>query len=397
MNIGIDHGYYAIKTRHFSFPAGISEYSHEPYTLQNTLEYGGKFFVCGTGRQPILRNKMENDNYYLLTLAAIAKEIKQRGEKAECSVNLAAGLPLAGFGREKKPFREYLLRSSQPVCFKFEGIPYKVTIEDVKLFPQGYSAIAIDPELIQNEPSVLLMDIGGWTVDLMRLDNGVPNASTCRSLELGMIRCIDETKEQIRRDVGLSVTDAQVERVLAGKACSMDEDARSIIQKQGRLYTERLLSAAMESGFDLKAIPVIMLGGGAAVVKGNVSEQDGLCRVFALIDDRVNAEGFERIFGHLSGGVSKGCNRPLFGFRPNLQNERHRRAWEILQAVPDGQKNAFLVQAILESQEKETFETTLRRVLREELQAVPSQPVKQPEEAIPQEMMGFLGSLLGED
>ena len=177
----------------------------------------------------------------------------------------------------------------------------------------------------------------------------------------------------------------------------MDEDARNIIQKQGRLYTERLLSATMESGFDLKAIPVIMLGGGAAVVKGNVSEQDGLCRAFALIDDRVNAEGFERILGHLVGRCEQGMNRPLFGFRPNLQNERHRRAWEILQAVPDGQKNAFLVQAILESEEKETFETTLRRVLREELQAVPSQPVKQPEEAIPQEMMGFLGSLLGED
>lgn len=303
MNIGIDHGYYAIKTRHFSFPAGIAEYSHEPYTLQNTLEFGGKFYVCGTGRQPILRNKMENDNYYLLTLAAIAKEIKQRGGKTECSVRIAAGLPLAGFGREKKPFREYLLRSSQPVCFKFEGIAYKITIEDVKLFPQGYSAIALHSELIQNEPSVLLMDIGGWTVDLMRLDNGVPNAATCRSLELGMIRCIDETKEQVRRDTGLSVTDAQVERVLTGKPCSMDEDARNIIQKQGRLYKESLLSAAMESGFDLKAIPVVMLGGGASVVKGNVSEQDSLCRVFALIDDKVNAEGFERILGQFSGGV----------------------------------------------------------------------------------------------
>ena len=306
MNIGIDHGYYAIKTRHFSFPAGIAVYSHEPYTLQNTLEYGGKFYVCGTGRQPILRNKTENDNYYLLTLAAIAREIKQRGENTECSVTLAAGLPLAGFGREKKFFREYLLRSSQPVCFKFEGVPYKITIEDVKLFPQGYSAIAIHPELIQNEPSVLLMDIGGWTVDLMRLDNGVPNASTCRSLELGMIRCIDEAKEQVRRETGLSVTDAQVERVLAGKPCSMDEKARSIIRRQGRLYTERLLSAVMESGFDLKAIPVVMLGGGASVVKGNVSPQDGLCRVFALTDDRVNAEGFERILGQFSGGLGKG-------------------------------------------------------------------------------------------
>lgn len=62
--------------------------------------------------------------------------------------------------------------------------------------------------------------------------------------------------------------------------------------------------AAMESGFDLKAIPVVMLGG-ASVVKGNVSEQDSLCRVFALIDDKVNAEGFERILGQFSGGVGK--------------------------------------------------------------------------------------------
>ena len=47
MNIGIDHGYHAIKTRNFSFPAGVTAYSHEPYTLQNTLQYGGKFYVCG--------------------------------------------------------------------------------------------------------------------------------------------------------------------------------------------------------------------------------------------------------------------------------------------------------------------------------------------------------------
>ena len=269
-NIGVDHGYYAIKTRHFSFPAGITAYRYEPYTLQNTLEYQGKYYVCGTGRQPILRNKMENDNYYLLTLAAIAKEIQQRGEKRECAVNLGAGLPLAGFGREKKAFREYLLRSSQPVNFKFEGISYQVTIQDARLFPQGYSAIAVHPELIRGEPSVLLMDVGGWTVDLMRLDNGIPNASTCRSLELGMIRCIDEAKEQVRRETGLSVTDAQVERVLAGQSCSMDENARSVIQKQGRIYTEALLSAAMEAGFDLKAVPAVMLGGGASVIQRGI-------------------------------------------------------------------------------------------------------------------------------
>ena len=164
MNLGIDHGYYAIKTKNFSFPAGVTAYSHEPYTLQDTLEADGKFFVCGTGRQPILRDKTENDSYYLLTLAAIAKELKCRGASPECSVTIAAGLPLANFGREKKSFREYLLRSSQPVKFRFEGIPHCVTITDVKLFPQGYSALALFPNLLRDEPSVLLMDIGGWTL-----------------------------------------------------------------------------------------------------------------------------------------------------------------------------------------------------------------------------------------
>lgn len=68
-------------------------------------------------------------------------------------------------------------------------------IEEVKLFPQGYSALALYPEYVRDAPSVLLVNIGGWTVDLIRLDNTVPNASTCRSLELGVIRRIDETAE----------------------------------------------------------------------------------------------------------------------------------------------------------------------------------------------------------
>ena len=50
MIIGIDHGYYAIKTRHCSFPAGLTCYgSHEPYTRQSVLEVDGQFYVCGTG------------------------------------------------------------------------------------------------------------------------------------------------------------------------------------------------------------------------------------------------------------------------------------------------------------------------------------------------------------
>ena len=161
MIMGIDHGYYAIKTRHFSFPAGVTAYTHEPYTLKNTLQIGGKYYVCGTGRQPILRDKTVNDNYYILTLAAIAMELRFRNLPAECSVTLAADLPLARYGRDKKPFTEYLFRNGQPVMFLFEGERYKVKIESVKLFPQGYSAAEMAGEYHfnsrQNEYLALMM------------------------------------------------------------------------------------------------------------------------------------------------------------------------------------------------------------------------------------------------
>ena len=239
--IGIDHGYYAIKTAHCSFPAGLTSYGeHEPYTRQGLLEFGGCFFVCGTGRQPIQRDKTVNDNYYLLTLAAIAMEIRQRGLPPECSVRIAAGLPLTSFGRDKPKFRDYLLRSNQPVNYKFEGVEYSITIEEVAIFPQGYAALMTETGLLQDEPSMLLMDLGGWTVDLMRIDNAIPVADTAHSLELGMIRCVDDIREQVRRETGLSLTDAQIENMLAGQPCTVSDTVRDIVNKQGRKYTEHL-------------------------------------------------------------------------------------------------------------------------------------------------------------
>ena len=296
MILGIDHGYYAMKTRNCSFPASIvNNGSHEPYTRQNVLTFGGCFFVCGTGRQPIHRDKTINDNYYLLTLAAIAKEIESRGAPYECRVTIAAGLPLTSYGREKPAFRKYLLRNAgQPTDFGYEGRQYRITVEDVLLFPQGYTALITQPDLLTDEPSMLLVDIGGWTVDLMRIDNARPIIETCHSLELGMIRCMDEVRERVRQHMGLSLTDAQIEQVLAGHPCSLGDTVQDLIREQGRFYTERLLSAVMEAGFDYHALPVVMMGGGAAIVSRRIRPTDGLCRLLTMLDDRINAQGYER-------------------------------------------------------------------------------------------------------
>ena len=305
ITIGIDHGYAAMKSSHFSFPTGLVQYDHEPYTSKDVLEYGGKYYVVGSGRQPLQKDKTLTEDYYLLTLAAIAKELAYRKADHTASVHLAAGLPLTSFGRDKRKFRAYLLRDGRPVLFRFERTAYTVRITEVSLFPQGYAAVLTQPDLL-NEPSVILADIGGWTVDLMRLDNRIPNAATCRSLELGMIRCLDEIAEQVRRALGLSMTAAQIESVLRGEASSMGERAREIIQGEAGRYTRRLLSAIAESGLDARAMPAVFLGGGAALLKRHVRATDGLCRPIILDDVSLNAKGYERLAGHLLGRAGHG-------------------------------------------------------------------------------------------
>lgn len=185
---------------------------------------------------------------------------------------LASGLPLTSYGRQKGSFKKYLLRSPQPVKYRYEGEAYEVTVEGVWLYPQGYSALAMHPDLIAGEPSFLLMDIGGWTVDMMRLDNGLRQCGDLPEPGAGHDPVSGRSTGTGAADTGLSLTDAQIERVLSGQPCSMDEEARGVIERQGRQYTEHLLSAAMEAGFDLKALPVVILGGGEGVAARNLRE-----------------------------------------------------------------------------------------------------------------------------
>lgn len=62
-----------------------------PALFGDVLEYEGKFYKVGTVRQEVKDTKVEDDSFYLLTLAAVAKELKRRG-LAEAKVFLAVGL-----------------------------------------------------------------------------------------------------------------------------------------------------------------------------------------------------------------------------------------------------------------------------------------------------------------
>ncbi|MFV0517206.1 MAG: hypothetical protein ACK5MV_07410 [Aminipila sp.] len=73
--VGIDHGFSMMKTPHATFENGVEKLGGEATLTNNTLIYQGSYYKVGEGRLPLMQTKTENENYFLLTLAAIAKEM----------------------------------------------------------------------------------------------------------------------------------------------------------------------------------------------------------------------------------------------------------------------------------------------------------------------------------
>ena len=92
-------------------------------------------------------------------------------------------------------------------------------------------------------------------------------------------------------------------------------------------------------------------------------------------------------------------SRPVFSFRPNPENPEHQKAWEILKNVPEGQKNLFLVRAILQKDQARHLEEMIRKAVREELEEVRlekksiSVEPEIPGMEIPDQMLDFLSRI----
>lgn len=88
------------------FTTGVKEITTEPAFYNNVVEFNGSYYKVG-GKQLEVRDlKVENDNFYILTLAEIAKELNRRGMR-NANILLSVGLPLIRFGAEKLDYRHY--------------------------------------------------------------------------------------------------------------------------------------------------------------------------------------------------------------------------------------------------------------------------------------------------
>lgn len=285
--IGIDHGWANMKTESTVFNSGIKEITTEPALFDDVLEYEGRYFKVGGNRLEVKPDKVQDDNYYLLTLAAIAKELKHRGI-TKANILLAVGLPLTRFGEEKDDFIRYLGRQRE-VIFRYGKVRYQIVIEKISVYPQCYAAVIDRMRFFDRK--VLVVDIGSWTVDIMPIHDHKPDESICVTKPAGIITCIQQINKECVRQIGAEVDEYDIQKVITSGGEHLPDKYRDIIEKEFRGYCRKIYGYIGELGYNMELTPIVFVGGGAKVMKdfGELSQAN----ITYIEDIKANAKGYE--------------------------------------------------------------------------------------------------------
>ena len=78
---GIDHGNGNMKGENVCFPCGLVRYVSEPGRFMNEdiLEYQGTYYTLSDTKMPFKADKTVDDDYFILTLYALAMEARNKG------------------------------------------------------------------------------------------------------------------------------------------------------------------------------------------------------------------------------------------------------------------------------------------------------------------------------
>ena len=293
MLIAIDHGNYAIKTVHHNFMAGLARHSVRPPMADEVLEYNGEFWTLSGQRLPYRRDKTRDESYFVLTLFAIAKELLHSGTlPAAESIDLAVGLPPEHYGILKDKFRQYFKRN-ESIHFVYNDKPCTIMIREVFVYPQAFAAIAPRKGELKHHLRLFLVDIGGYTTDVLLLRSGKPDMQFCRSLETGVITMNNDIIRRVGALHDMRIEDEHISAVLCGKETILPEDVKDTIRKAAGQHAKDILDKLRELQVDLRSNPAVFIGGGSILFRDYLEHSPLVASASFVESPNANAIGYQ--------------------------------------------------------------------------------------------------------
>lgn len=287
--LGIDHGYGNMKTRNTVFKSGVITSESMPTFGTDVIEYDNKFYLIGEGHKTFISNKSMDEDFYILTLAAIAKELTIRGlRNMNMNVILAVGLPITWIQSQKEEFINYL-KKNEHLDFKYRDTRFVVNIKDVLLFPQGFAGVTSIMDRFTG--SNILADIGNGTMNTVYINNCKPRPDKYYTDKLGVNTCILQIRNALLAACGSVPNDELIEDYLITGKAEVSERYLAIMEREAQKYVKDVFSKLVEYEYNPELMKLYFIGGGGSIIRhfGDYDPE----RVEIITDICATAKGYE--------------------------------------------------------------------------------------------------------
>ncbi len=287
--VGVDLGYGNIKTARTIFPTGLTVHNTEPIFLGKILQYGGKYYKIGDCHKPFIPDKTADEDFYILTLAAIASELRTYNIN-EAEVHIAAGLPLSWVKAQRKQFRKYITKN-EIVEFSFNKKSYKIKIVGCTVLPQGYPAIIENTSMLSGVN--MLADIGNGTMNVMYINNKKPIEEKSYTEKVGVNQFVIAAQNAVTDISGKIIDPSIIQNFIMNGTADISKNYLDCLYGAAKNYCNSIFDTLAKYEYDSDFMKLFIVGGGGRLIKnfGKYNSE----RIIFIDDLCASAKGFEKM------------------------------------------------------------------------------------------------------
>lgn len=313
--LGVDAGNYNTSSANVVFTSGYSKAGKESKN-DDILQWKNEYYTLSPFRLPIRADKTQNEDFLILSLFAIGKELLyNKVPSGIYDVVLSVGLPPGDMsvGNLKEHLSPYYLGVHD---FKINGTTYRINVQRVLVCTQGYAALHARVqteemkkyastnsdhqfktpfELLKKEPSSVLLDFGGGTTNAFELAYGKLVADI--SLDKGVVHLYNEINAAIKLSTGNELREYLIHAVLNDEKHRVSSESVAIIKELTSEYGKTVVYRFEEKGLRLHSSYVIGSGGGVSTVYNYFTNQVKVGKIDFIADISANAKGYEELAG----------------------------------------------------------------------------------------------------
>ena len=299
MIISVDHGNKSIKTPHAIFTSGLVMSDGLQGFKTDYIGWNGKYYSLTERRISYLRDKTEDDRFFILTLFAIAKELEYRDVSETLDpieITLLVGLPPAHYEQLHSRFEQYFLRRREAIDFEYNGKYYSVRINKVLSYPQAFAAAVTQYSTLKVHSVAYIIDIGGFTIDVLKLRFGRPDLEVVESFEKGVITLYNSIASKCNSQYARILEECEIDEVIRNQPTVLPGEVQQLIRIMTSDFLAEFYNFLRERGIDVSTSKCVFAGGGSLLLRGMIERGKKVAFPIFIEDIHANAIGYEVLY-----------------------------------------------------------------------------------------------------